>query len=215
MGATETGKRGIHTVEFILINSDSLKIIMSKRDLEEFDITADSLDYSDVDTKRMLWDILGRDKRSVGFSCDRERVIVRLYTSRDGGCEMFISKLGTDEECCGSCLRSKSAGVQESGSELQKRQGAYSFEALERLLTVCRMLSESGYSGESAAYYDADGIYYLFLDGLDATGYFKYDEFSFIDEYGDCRNVEATYSFLCEHGSTICANNAVEMLSGL
>ena len=212
--STETEKRGIHTVEFILINGDRLKIIMSKRDLEEFNITSDSLDYSGVETKRMFWDILGRAKRSVGFSCDGERVMVRLYTSRDGGCEMFVSKLGVEEEYCGYCM-GEIYDRKEKDFEIQKRRVAYSFEALEWLLTVCRRLADSGYSEDSSAYYDADGLYYLFLESPDTREYFKFDELSFISEYGDPQNTESTYGFLCEHGSVICSHNAVETLSVL
>ena len=211
--SAEAEKRGIHTVEFILINDDRLKIILSKRDLEEFDITADSLDYSNVETKRMFWDILGRAKRSVGFSCDGERVMVRLYASRDGGCEMFISKLGIEEEYCaaGEILSDR----RESGIEFSKKKVAYSFEDLEWLLSVCRRLAGSGYSKDSSAYYDTDGLYYLFLESSDTSEYFKFDELTFINEYGDPQNTEATYGFLCEHGSVICAHNAVETLSVL
>ena len=200
-------------MEFILISDDRLKIILSSRDLEEFNIRADELDYSNTDTKRMFWDILGRAKRSVGFSCDGERVMVRLYTSRDGGCEMFVSKLGKaddggyapeiDMECPAEAYR----------GEIKKRMGVFRFDRLEWLLAVCRRLSELGYSGKSSAYFDKNRSYYLFLDGLDATGYFKIDELTFINEFGHEEDPERALGFLCEHGNEICGERAVETLS--
>lgn len=211
----DMGKRGIHTVEFILINDDRLKITLSKSDLEEFNLTADALDYSNVETKRMFWDILGRAKQSTGFSCDGERVLVRLYASRDGGCEMFISKLEDTDDCDILCSEDPDLCNQKNGRDFKKRTGAYRFDKLQWLLEVCRRLSEMGYSGESSAFYDSNGIYYLFLYGLDGTGYFKFDEFSFIDEYGNAENPEITYDFLGEHGRAICIKNAVEALSTL
>ena len=203
-------------MEFIYINSDRLKVIMTKADLEEFELKAEDLDYSKVETKRMFWDIIGRAKRSVGFSCDGERVLVRLYTSRDGGCEMFISKLDPEaEDCDYLCPAALSFDSGHNDTVQKKRRGAYRFDKLEWLLSVCRRLASISYTGESSAFFDSEGAYYLFIDGLDSTGYFKFDEFSFISEYGEAESPERAYEFLCEHGKAICHKNAVDILSSL
>ena len=57
-----------------------------------------------------------------------------------------------------------------------------------------------------------DGKYYLFLDGLDPSGFIPLDEYSFIVEYGSSENVESLRGFLSEHGRAICQENAVERL---
>ena len=90
-------------MEFILINENKIKVMLSACDLEEFEIEAEELDYANTDTKRMLWDILSRAKHSTGFDTDGQRVLVQLYPSRHGGCEMFVTKIGmlssVDEQC--------------------------------------------------------------------------------------------------------------------
>jgi len=205
-------------MEFILISDSKLKIMLTKSDLDEFDIRASELDYSNTETKRMFWDILGRAKKSVGFSCDGMRVLVQLYASRDGGCEMFVSKLGDaygepygiDEPCAGLHYKP----LHKKNGE-HSRRGAFRFESLEWLIIVCRRLLSIGFSGDSSAYIGDDRSFYLFLDGLDATGYFKLDEYSFITEYGSAENAEKTAGFLCEHGKEICASRAVETLAVL
>ena len=201
-------------MEFIRINESKLKVMLSKNDLEEFDIKTDELDYSNTETKRMFWDIIGRAKKSVGFCCDGVRVLVQLYSSRDGGCEMFVSKLersspdeGNSQSLCYKPLYKK--------GETECRTGAFSFETLEWLILVCRRLLGIGYSEGSSAYSGEDGRFYLFLDGLDATGYFAVDEYSFINEYGSPENTEALKRFLTEHGSVICPSDAVKILSAL
>ena len=205
-------------MEFILISDDKLKIIMSKRDLEKFDISAEELDYSNVETKRMLWDILGKAKQSIGFSCDGERVLVRLYTSRDGSCELFVSKLGsaTDEEVYMSdiSLGCPYETIRDFGQNPpKKKKSAYRFNKLEWLIEVCRRLSDMGYSGNSDVFVDTEHSYYLFFDRLDDLGYFNFDEFSFINEYGEPENAERAYELLCEYGEPICTEKAVEILS--
>ena len=86
---------------------------------------------------------------------------------------------------------------------------------MEWLITVCHRLQGIGYAGQSEAYIGDDGRYYLFLEGLDPTGYLPLDEYSFIVEYGSPENVEALRGFLGEHGKPICAEEAVERLGVL
>lgn len=205
-------------MEFIRINDEKLKIMLSRDDLEEFDVRADELDYSNTETKRMFWDILGRAKRNVGFSCDGMRILVQLYSSRDGGCEMFVSKLGkkTDEYITNDEyepeLHCKTL-YKRDGEDARK--GAFGFDLMEHLISVCRRLFDIGYSGSSSAYIGDDRRFYLFLDDLDATGYFVIDEYSFIAEYGTHENIEALTHYLGEHGRMICNTDAVETLGAL
>ncbi len=204
-------------MEFILINDSKLKVMLTKSDLEEFDISADELDYSNTETKRMFWDIIGRAKKSVGFKCDGVRVLVQLYTSRDGSCELFVSKLGgtangsySDQDAPSLCFKPSHKSSQGSS-----RVGAFVFDSLEWLLSVCRRLNGIGYSGKSEMYIGDDHKFYLFLDGLDATGYISLDEYSFICEYGSSLNTESTRAFLSEHGKLICPTDAVNRLSSI
>ena len=199
-------------MEFILINESKLKVMLDKSDLEEFDISAERLDYSNTETKRMFWDIIGRAKKNVGFECDGVRVLVQLYTSKDGSCELFVSKvgrtLGEKDYAPSLCFKPS-----HKASHDTSRTGAFKFDSLEWLLSVCRRLNGIGYSGSSDVYIDDDRCFYLFLDGLDATGYIFLDEYSFINEYGSPQNTEATLSFLSEHGRIICKDDAVNKLS--
>ena len=202
-------------MEFILIDDEKLKVILSKEELEQFNITAEELDYSNAETKRMFWDIISQAKKSVGFSCERDRVLVRLYTSRDGSCELFISKLGKTD------IKERKVKVdlkyvsETLDSDTSGRKGAYRFERLEHMIAVCRRLSEIGYAQRSDAFFDKDRNYYLFLDGLGDDEYFTVDQFSFINEFGRSENSELSYEILCEYGGRICENNAVEVLSAL
>ena len=96
-------------MEFILIGDGKIKVSLTKEDLEEFELSADELDYANTETKRMFWDVLSRAKARTGFDTDGEKVLVQLYPSRDGGCEIFVTKIGSlykedDELLAGSAL---------------------------------------------------------------------------------------------------------------
>lgn len=210
-------------MEIIMISENKLKLMLTRRELEEFDLEAEELDYSKTETKRMFWDILNRLKHSVGFQTDGCRVLVQLFPSKDGGCEMFITKIADlryhspiqstakPEELDIPILHYKpSHHIDQNG-----KIGAFGFDRLNWLIMVCRRLMGIGYAGKSSAYISDDRRFYLFLDGLDPTGYLPLDEYSFIAEYGNMENVEALQDFLCEHGKPLCERDAVEQLGVL
>ncbi len=203
-------------MELILVSESKLKVMLTEEDLDDFALKAEDLDYGNTETKRMFWDILSRAKHSVGFNTDGMRVLVQLYPSRTGGCEMYITKLGggcteQQEQTDGSAprLHYKPSHRSEAGTV---GPGAFGFDRMERMLTVCHRLRDIGYGGKSAAFCGDDHRYYLFLEGLDTTGYLTLDEYSFITEYGTRENWEAIRRFLSEHGTPICRTEAVEQL---
>ena len=98
---------------------------------------------------------------------------------------------------------------------LEQKSGAFAFDELASLLSVCKRLLSIGYDGESEAYFGDDKRSYLFLSNLEPCAYLPLDEFSFITEYGTTENEEAARSFVSEHASEICASHAVEVLSRL
>ncbi len=211
-------------MEVIMISESKLKLMLAREDLAEFDVDAEALDYSKTETKRMFGDLLNRLKQSIGFQTDGCRVLVQLFPSRDGGCEMFITKIadlryhpeaenaqsGTEG---GATLLHYKPAHRSCGAK--GKPGAFGFEQLEWMIMVCRRLIGIGYAGNSSAYISDDHRFFLFLEGLDPTGYLPLDEYSFITEYGSSENVEAIRGFLGEHGRLLCEQDAVEQLGVL
>ena len=204
-------------MELLKISDTKLKVMLTKEDLLRFDLDTDTLDYGNTETKRMFWEILNHAKHAVNFDTDGVRVLVQLYPCRSGGCELYVTKIGA---ACRDCapeqeeplLHYKPSHRPDGRSE---RTGVFGFDTVEWLITVCRRLRSIGYGGTSAAYRGDDNRYYLFLDGLDATGYLPLDEYSFITEYGTAENVDALRNFLGEHGRLVCDCGAVEQLGVL
>ena len=158
-------------MEIIMISENKLKLMLTRRELDEFDLEAEELDYSKTETKRMFWDILNRLKHTVGFQTDGCRVLVQLFPSKDGGCEMFITKFAD--------LQYRSSESKNETSELLEipilhykplhhvdqngKLGAFGFDRLNRLISVCQRLMGIGYTGQSSAYISDERRFYLFL----------------------------------------------------
>ena len=213
-------------MEFILINENKIKVMLSEEDLDEFEIDAEEMDYSNTETKRMFWDILSRAKHSTGFDTDGQRVLVQLYPSRKGGCEMFVTKIGllsdsfgqneaddTNNPHIADRMTVRSHGKRNLLSK--KEVFAYSFDSIGDVLRVCRRLADIGYSEESSLYIDENEKIYLFLCGIEKNYYPTVDDHSFICEFGRRINRETTQLYLAEHGRRICNHNAVAYLSTL
>ena len=216
-------------MDLIIINDSKLKVTLTSNDLSEFSLDADTLDYSNAETKKMFWDILAKAKRSAGFCTDGHRVLVQLYPSRAGGCEMFITKLGLlPNECysangdrsnceCSDIPEARVLHYKPSHKKMscEGRTGVFGFDDLSSLLSVCKILRNIGYDGNSSAYRCDKKRYHLFLDGLDTFGFMPPDEFTFINEYGDLENTEAMSYYIEEHAKPICESKAVEILGTL
>ena len=203
-------------MEIIMINENKLKVMLCKEDLSHFELSPEQLDYSNTETKRMFWDVLSRAKHQTGFDTDGQRVLVQLYPSKEGGCEMFVTKIGILRNNSNENIKTYSKEKKNTVLTNSKKDFSYSafrFDDTESMLEVCRRLASIGYIGESSAYFCENGKKYLLLSDIDFDEFAPPDEFSFISEYGSAENTEAIKRFLTEHGSVICTSDAVKILS--
>ncbi len=199
-------------MEFILISDTKLKIMLTASDMAELLPDGKEPDYGDPDTRRMFRELLRRAKAQTGFDTDGSRVLVQLFSSKKGGCEVFVTKLGALNEplSCEPDVHYKPSYYTE-----EAHAGAFGFDTLSHLLSVCRRLWHIGYGGDSSVYAGDDRRYYLFLHHMDTSEELPVDEFSFIGEYGTGESYEATRHFVCEHGRPLCRGDAVRILGEL
>ena len=211
-------------MEIILISECKLKIALCEEDLKAFEIRADELDYSNTETKRMFWDLLTRAKHKTGFDTDGQRVLVQLYPSKDGGCEMFVTKIGLLDTSESKDEKRSTQGYEKLSSQIKRSKkgnvhkgscSVFGFDSTEHLLHVCRRLSDMGYIGDSSAYRGDNGRCYLFLAEVEAAVYSPLDEFSFIAEYGTRENSDLTRYYVLEHCTPLCEKGAVSTLGKL
>ena len=209
-------------MEIIMISECKLKVMLGEDDLKQFEIKADQLDYSNTETKRMFWDILNRAKHQTGFDTDGQRVLVQLYPSKQGGCEMFVTKIGllySDhiEETSEYDHEAKSNKVYRNKKEITHFavSSAFGFNTMKSTIEVCRRLCDLGYIGESSVYICDNGKKYLFLSDIYGDEAETFNEFSFILEYASAEDPKKLGYLMSEHGRLIIEGDAVSMLGKL
>lgn len=184
-------------MEYILINDSKLKIILDSQELAEWDISADELDYANPAARQVFEGLLGYAKKELGFDTAGYKILLQLFPSKDGGCELFVTRLGPNNEL-------KSSRCEKEKKKAEKK--AYSFDKLSHLLAVCKRLSSIEYSGSSSAWFDGSGKWFLLLSVEEGT------DLHFISEYGEIESPSALELYLCEYGTAVRKNDAALIL---
>ncbi len=183
-------------MELILISERKLKVMLTKADMDALELTCDNIDYDNTETRRAFWSILDEAKHKTGFDAAADRVYIQVYPGRNGGCELYVTKLAGERD----------GGVTVKQSTHAEAGAAYRFESMELLLLACKRLRDASYSGGSEAFF-ADRRYYLTL--TDPPGQYDY-----VSEYG-MRLSGELHCYFTEHGKPICGEEAVATLAEL
>ncbi len=84
-------------MELILINQTKLKIMLTAPDLLHYELIPDELEHmscTDRHTRAAFRHIFDDAEAQTGFHTQGERLLVQMFTSKCGGCEIFVTKLG-------------------------------------------------------------------------------------------------------------------------
>ena len=223
-------------MELILISNTKLKIMLDESDMRKYHIGNES-DCADSGTRKAIRSLLERARDQIGFNTEGEEIFVQLYTSKDGGCELFITKSNAlplpsaEGEIKGEKKSKKREGTHtkkpsDDSCALtplkerlpdQRRQTfgkmIFSFESLSDVCAVCRILNQRQNGILSRAYRGTDNDYYLVLENVNMSAYSRLDSLTFILEYGRRERADHVNTYLCEHGRIICSERALETLS--
>lgn len=212
-------------MEYLMINESKLKVTLEAEELEYLAPDVRELDYGDPAAKKLFGDILVYAKDRFGFDTEGYRVLLQLYPSKDGSCELFITRLGRLEgaDCKGENTPPKKESKENKEIKREKkkrREKAYRFDKLSYLLAVCKRLSDGNSLFSSSAYVDGNGAWYLLLsfeeeEYEDVSDVLPIGELSFISEYASSENPRSTSLYLCEYGKTVCASHAIETLGSI
>lgn len=205
-------------MELIRISDRKLKIMLTPTDMRHFELNPDTFGEDSAGMHRSFRLLLEEVKKQTGFEADDRQISVQYFPSREGGCEMFISRVPTTCELGEAPPHSSTQSLQVRTPGMRHafhRECAYRFDALDGMLAVCRRLSQIGYIGSNSAYCDDGNRYYLLLSILAESPFSTPQELSFITEYGSIENAALLKIYLREHGRVICSENAVYQLGRL
>lgn len=201
-------------MELIRISNRKLKIMLTPTDMRHFELNPDSFCEDSVGMHRSFRNLLEEIKKQTDFDADDHQISVQYFPSREGGCEMFISHVPSNNEPPIPQAQSLQLRQKNLRSTFH-RECAYRFEELSSLLAVCRRLSDIGYIGSNSAYTDTTEHYYLLLTVLTENPFTTPSELQFITEYGTIENTNLLKIYLSEHGQVLCPENAVYQLGAL
>ena len=194
-------------MELIIIDESKVKVMLSPIDMRHFELNASDMDYENRHTRMALKAILQEVRQKSGLDVTGDKMLVQVYPSRDGGCEMFITRLSPPS---GNCAFPKSLTL------LSAQNSVFRFDNFEHLLAVCRALHKSGYELESAVYQKEDGVWYLHLqENCQKSEKGTFGALSFALEFGEYFGESIALAYIKEHFSCVIEKDAVPKLASL
>ena len=202
-------------MEWIRISKNKLKIMLNAEDARRYALDCETADYADVMTREAFREILTDVRAETGFDAAEDKIYIQMYPSKEGGCELFVTKMGlmiaephcTPKQVATPCEKVKKSPV------MRRRQCAFTFSELADLLALCKRLSPT-FHGESEVWQDEYAAWWLLLTDRGDPLTLR-EDFHFALEYGTGAKAAETRIMLGEHGKLICKGNAVAVLGQL
>ena len=76
--------------------NNEVRIHLTKEDLQEFSITPEEIDYDSKKGRRIFRELFEKVKKETGFNAEGEKLYIQLYPIEKGGCELFFTKLTSE-----------------------------------------------------------------------------------------------------------------------
>ncbi len=185
-------------MELILISNSKLKIMLSAEDMKEYNIECNG----ECALRRGFAPVLERAHDDCGFDIDSGRLLVQVFPSREGGCEMFITRVAQERRGA------------EREEEYKSSPSVCILKTVSDLTALCRALILRGYGEGSSAYAMGEGVYALILPDIDRDERLPLDA-AVIGEFAERRDCENIEGYIKEHARPIFATNAASRLAEL
>ncbi len=194
-------------MELLVISESKLKVMLDKEDMEKYGLLGSELDYDDPPTRKKLLRVLDDVKEQSGFDTAADKLLIQLYPSKDGGSEMFVTKLGLLPVSAEQSLkRSRGVGVFCRGTEI------FFTPEFSHLLHMVRFCEGLRYIERSHLFFEEGHGYYLVLDqrGSGGTPSPLWPLFEYGDPIPPTRR-----AYIEEHTDFLIEGNAVAILTAL
>ena len=164
------------------ISSNKFIVGLSLDDMIELDITYDEMDYSNIETRRVIWTILDTVRRDTGRDVDPSgNLMIEATPDANGGCLLMFT-----------VANGKKTGTVISKSEPTK---IFEFENVDNLLDFMRFLENK----TIFRIFSSDGKYRIELQTEEADSLYR-----IITEYGRFVGKDSlTVAFTHEHWSEV------------
>ena len=192
-------------MEFLVVSETKLKIALTGEECEKYGINTASAEREGAEIRRTLRRILNEAKDAVRFDIGAEKVLVQIYPSSGGGCEMFVTKLSALGE-----RERRTVFKSDSLTTYSKHTSVFKFDCLDDIAAAARAVKSP--TGARADVYLADsGEYYLSVEESDVDGY---GEFDCLLEFG-ARLPRMPVDVIAERGRLVVRGAGFEIFSQL
>ena len=193
-------------MEILKISSSKLKVMLTAEDMKKYNITSDELDYNDAKTRKKFRDVLDAVKEKCGFDTEGDKVLIQFYPSKDGGCEMFVTKLGIlPHSSERSMCKSKRITMLSNLSRI------YKFATLGELVLGAKLIKSSDSALKSDIFVNEEGEYYLEIQEQGSFGGGSISPFDRILEYSE-KVDRVYYPYITEHCKKLTDGDALKLL---
>ena len=195
-------------MEWIRISNNKLKIMLTAEDTKRYELNCAKASYEDAMTRAAFRELLLDVQRETGFDAAEDKVYIQMYPSKEGGCELFVTRIGLllTEDGEGKSKNSKASERRKRNNDASK---AFVFKELEPLLSLCRRLCQDDRIRKSEVWRDERGFWWLLV--THTASFFPV----IFQEYGKEVPRERAELFLSEHAACICAEQAVAVIGSL
>ncbi|MBQ2904618.1 MAG: adaptor protein MecA [Clostridia bacterium] len=177
---------------------DRIVVDLTKQDMLELDITYEDMDYSTIETRRVIWTVLGEAGKALGREFDpSRRMIIEASPKSEGGCTLCFTILDGR----------KNRFPQKHTLRKQEDNLICDFDNLDGLF---RAAAEAAAPGENirSSLFELNGTYRLIL------GYSSETLRNILSEFCTVRNCSRLiYEHTREHWHLLAEGNAVELLN--
>ncbi len=196
-------------MEHIIISPGKLKLMLTKNDLLRYELDCETMDSEDPATRRSLRELLADVKTSSGFDVSDDKLFIQLYPSRDGGAEIYITKLSAKRQ------------PEPSHDAALHVTSVFRFDSMHALLDACARCAPSGISdGKASSAWQGELGYFLITEeNIPYREYLNSGNKAFdelIAEAGTAiGSTPASAAYVREHCRCFCEREAISVLARL
>lgn len=174
-------------------SENRITIELSARDMDALNITYEQMDYSNIETRRVVWTLLDRAGHELHRDIDPSgRMLIEALPSGKGGCVLKFTL------CSDSTVGTTSITKGEKPT-------VYEFSSLDNILDAA---SAAGVCCEKSELYRSNGTYRLLM-----SGFFRQSPPCVLNDFGSEKAETAAAAHTREHWECVISKNALAKLT--
>lgn len=195
-------------MDFLKIGKSKLKVSLTPEDIRKYKLTDVDADTDLAIHKRTFFRIIDIAERQVGFSPKSDKLLLQFYPGRDGGGELFVTRLSILTEAKRNII-SKAENL----STLMRGRRAYFFDSVADATALARSIAARTEPPKSSALYITEsGSAVIEIEEITAGD--SSDEYHELCEFSDRLTAEF-FLYLREHSITVFEDDAIRQLAAL